>query len=250
MLSKVRHILKMKAISNYHNEQIVDMYFHEEDRHFRENLEEEDYKDKEVFVAKLKKHILYSIIHLKVNYDETLVSEWIEEYWNENKEDDEDDEEDAENFCDCCVKGWIKPNEFGLCECWHSKCGRPLSICKYSCYEDEENKKSKLGAFSGDIYGCVGGDCKYCFRCNPIYYFGVRRCPPLPNKVQQELKDIIKYNDKRCNAYINAYNMKLIDDNYNLCFNNLCCNKCRNPDQEIPLYFINENWICIDCRRK
>lgn len=78
--------------------------------------------------------------------------------------------------------------------------------------------KETYGNMIGDIYGCIDGECKYCCKCNPIHYFGVRRNPPLPNKVQETLHLLTKYDNKNCNAYINAINMKLIDDKYNLLF--------------------------------
>jgi len=35
--------------------------------------------------------------------------------------------------CDCCMKGYFKPNEFGLCHCSCSECCKPMSICLYNC---------------------------------------------------------------------------------------------------------------------
>ena len=39
---------------------------------------------------------------------------------------------DYSDSCDCCVKGWDKPNEFGRCDCIHN-CGKLLRECKYKC---------------------------------------------------------------------------------------------------------------------
>jgi hypothetical protein len=47
--------------------------------------------------------------------------------------EEEEDSFDYENSCDCCVKGWTEPNEFGLCHCWCSNCDNLLSYCRYRC---------------------------------------------------------------------------------------------------------------------
>ena len=50
------------------------------------------------------------------------------------EEDDTiNDDFDYENSCDCCVKGWTEPNEFGLCQCCCSNCDNLLSDCRYRC---------------------------------------------------------------------------------------------------------------------
>ena len=35
--------------------------------------------------------------------------------------------------CDCCMKGYYEPNEFGLCHCSCSECCKSMSICLYNC---------------------------------------------------------------------------------------------------------------------
>jgi hypothetical protein len=40
---------------------------------------------------------------------------------------------EAEDSCDCCVKGWSKPNEFGRCVCRCSDCKKLLRNCRYEC---------------------------------------------------------------------------------------------------------------------
>ena len=47
--------------------------------------------------------------------------------------EEDDDDFDYENSCDCCVKGWTEPNEFGLCQCCCSNCDNLLSDCRYRC---------------------------------------------------------------------------------------------------------------------
>lgn len=37
------------------------------------------------------------------------------------------------NMCDTCCRGYDKPNRFGLCLCWCSKCYNLSSDCRYSC---------------------------------------------------------------------------------------------------------------------
>ena len=49
---------------------------------------------------------------------------------------DSDDEDDVDDdMCDCCVKGWDKPNEWGRCKCWCNKCNCYLRTCKYKCLD-------------------------------------------------------------------------------------------------------------------
>lgn len=65
-------------------------------------------------------------------------TDWIESNYCSDDETDEDESEDEdnhdyENSCDCCVKGWDIPNEFGLCSCWCSNCKKPLAKCRYTC---------------------------------------------------------------------------------------------------------------------
>lgn len=81
-------------------EKICDMYYREEERHFREWIEDEEKKDKTKFVNKLKDHILYSIMTLILKGDENAVKDWVEKYWDENREDDEEDERVF--GCDAC----------------------------------------------------------------------------------------------------------------------------------------------------
>lgn len=95
-------------------EKICDMYYREEERHFREWIEDEEKKDKTKFVNKLKDHILYSIMTLILKGDENAVKDWVEKYWDENREDDEEDErvfgcdacrvmfDDGKDYCYCC----------------------------------------------------------------------------------------------------------------------------------------------------
>jgi hypothetical protein len=86
---------------NTATDKVVDYMFREEDRHFRENLNEEDKKDPTTFIAKLKEHIYYSVVVLKYKGDADKINEWINIYWEENGEPL--DEEDDDNFtCDKC----------------------------------------------------------------------------------------------------------------------------------------------------
>jgi hypothetical protein len=80
---------------NEATDKVVDYMYREEDRHFREWLDEEDKKDPHTFMAKLKEHIFYSVVVLKYKGDEDKINEWFNIYWEENGEPD--DEEDDEN---------------------------------------------------------------------------------------------------------------------------------------------------------
>jgi hypothetical protein len=55
------------------------------------------------------------------------ITDWLKTHYD--SDDDDDD------MCDCCVKGWDKPNEWGRCECVCSRgCGL-LRDCKYKCLD-------------------------------------------------------------------------------------------------------------------
>jgi len=69
---------------------------------------------------------------------------------------------------------------------------------------------------TGDICGCIDSECKHCIHCNPLHWWLVRRNPPLPHKAKATIAELKRYDDKRCNAFINGKNSGLIDDDYNL----------------------------------
>ena len=61
-----------------------------EEQHFRENLSDEDLKDKEVFVSKLKAHIYYRYIQMTCRGDAEKIQDWIDGYcdmWIEEEEE-------------------------------------------------------------------------------------------------------------------------------------------------------------------
>jgi len=54
--------------------------------------------------------------------------------------------------CDCCVKGWGQPNEFGLCNCRCNNCPKSYSDCRYSCYnKNSKTYKKGCGEFHIDL---------------------------------------------------------------------------------------------------
>jgi len=57
------------------------------------------------------------------------------------------EEDELNNMCDCCVKGWDKPNEFGQCECICNKCFQLLCECKYECKKEEEEEEEHKAIF-------------------------------------------------------------------------------------------------------
>lgn len=75
-----------------HLNKIVEYMYREEDRHFRESLNDEDTKNKNIFVEKLKKHILYSIMVTINKGDLTKVEQWVEDYWEEEGDPEEADD--------------------------------------------------------------------------------------------------------------------------------------------------------------
>lgn len=89
-------INKAELRMNEATEKVVDYMYREEDRHFREWLDEEDKKDPTIFMEKLKEHIFYSVVVMKYRGDTQKINEWFNMYWEENGEPDDEDEEDYE----------------------------------------------------------------------------------------------------------------------------------------------------------
>jgi hypothetical protein len=94
---------------NIATDKVVDYMYKEEDRHFRESLDSEDYKDSVRFIVKLKEHIVFQIIVLKLQGDEKAIKEWVDEYWDLYGEpDDEDYESDYESAnCEICCENFL-----------------------------------------------------------------------------------------------------------------------------------------------
>ena len=86
---------------------IVEYMYRNEDKDFRENLDDEDKKDPAKFTKALKEHILYSVVVLKYKDDAVALNEWFTQYWNDygepedDEEEDEDDEEEAPETYSC-----------------------------------------------------------------------------------------------------------------------------------------------------
>jgi len=76
---------------------VFEQYYREEDRHFRESLSEEEKKNTQLFIRKLKEHVLYHLV--VINYKKrSLINKWLLEYVEENCDKEEQCEE-------CGVKG-------------------------------------------------------------------------------------------------------------------------------------------------
>ena len=73
-------------------DKVVDYMFREEDRHFREWIDEEDKNDPIKLMSKLKEHIFWSVIVLKYAGDTSAINNWYAKYWEENGEPDEEPE--------------------------------------------------------------------------------------------------------------------------------------------------------------
>ena len=59
------------------------------------------------------------------------ITHWLKTHYNSDDEDDDD----YDDMCDCCVKGWDNPNQYGRCNCVCSRgCGL-LRVCKYKCLD-------------------------------------------------------------------------------------------------------------------
>jgi len=65
----------------------------------------------------------------------------------------------------------------------------------------------------GDIYGCDDHLCKRCVKCNPLHYWMKKN---RLDKINETINDLKMYNEKRCNAFINGLECKIIDENFNL----------------------------------
>ena len=82
-----------KQIIDEATDKVVEYMYREEERHFRECLEEDDIKDVKMFMKKIKEHIFYSIAVMKYRGDIKAINTWLQEYWLENSEPESDDEE-------------------------------------------------------------------------------------------------------------------------------------------------------------
>ena len=71
-----------------------------------------------------------------------VITQVEEEEIEEVEEDDADAlyfygpriEEPEEEACDCCMRGWGRANEYGICRCVCSNCGDDYALCKATCY--------------------------------------------------------------------------------------------------------------------
>jgi hypothetical protein len=76
--------------------------------------------------------------------------------------------------------------------------------------------KDYIGNYTGDIYGCCDRECKRCVKCNPLLWWLNRRPIKRPDMAIKACAEIKKYDNKRCEAYINGFNDGFIDEDYNL----------------------------------
>lgn len=138
---------------NTATDKVVDYMFREEDRHFRENLDEEDKKDPTIFIKKLKEHIFYSVVVLKYKGDANKINEWINIYWEENGEPDEDEEEDYESAnCEVCGENYLLDKLEVIDEKFYCRlCNDDNFTCdKCKCVKDREYHISVIGDESGN----------------------------------------------------------------------------------------------------
>lgn len=65
-------------------QKVMDMYYHEEVRHFRESFDEDEifFYD---FVSKLKEHVLYDLIVICFKGDEKLIQDEIQDLYEQTK---------------------------------------------------------------------------------------------------------------------------------------------------------------------
>jgi len=81
MLGNIQQVDVMMATATL---KIVEHMYREEDRHFREWIDEASKKDKSVMRAKLEEHIFYSLVVLKHGGQLELIDRWYDKYWEEN----------------------------------------------------------------------------------------------------------------------------------------------------------------------
>lgn len=127
---------------NKATDKVVEYMYREEDRHFREWINEDDKKDSVIFLKKLKEHILYSVVVLKYKGNVKEINEWLQQYWDENGEEEEEEEyEEGEEEpeiktkCGCRIIRDSKEHDGCVCddegENW---------ICE-NCYKGEYDKE-------------------------------------------------------------------------------------------------------------
>jgi len=81
---------------NNATDKVVDYMYREEDRHFREWIDDEDKKDPVKFIAKLREHIFYSVVTLKFKGDAKELNEWVNQYWDDNGEPEDEEPKEEE----------------------------------------------------------------------------------------------------------------------------------------------------------
>lgn len=124
----------------------------------------------------------------------------------------------GECFCENDWSNWIEPSVIDNYNILYRELKYRFNIALNN--KLQENKYYKYQEYIGDIYGCCGGDCERCCKCNPIYYFGVKRNPIIPAKVREAIFELTICKDRKfINSYINAKKMGLIDTDLNLLIN-------------------------------
>lgn len=108
---------------NEATDKIVDYMYREEDRHFREWLNEEDKKDPIKFINKFKEHIFYSVVVMKYKGNAAEISEWLDNYWEENREPDDEEDNNFISIISISKKEQEKNNSYA-----DDYCGEPGSL--------------------------------------------------------------------------------------------------------------------------
>ena len=105
---------------NFAIEKVVDYLYREEERNFQELLDERDLENSVLFLHKLKQHIFYSVVVLKLKGDAQAINEWVNQYWEENGGEEEEEDEEEEYICDKdgCEEGGSEVFPSGLCYCY------------------------------------------------------------------------------------------------------------------------------------
>ena len=78
---------------------LFDLYYREENKHFLESLSQQEEKNTQLFICKLKQHALYHLVVLNCEGKKSLINKWLYDYVEENcnyKSDSDEELEDKE----------------------------------------------------------------------------------------------------------------------------------------------------------
>lgn len=94
----------------------------------------------------------------------------------------ENSPDDESNTCDCCMRGWNTPNDYGLCTCVCGLCSEPYRLCRGTCNEpdivinDDDDDDDDLDNYC-DCCSELWTDCNcWCAECGEDYKICRSQC--------------------------------------------------------------------------